>query len=144
MAGQWSIYLEAVEYISCNLTVTVSGESQDISSNRAYIVNITNPYELKVLPECVTECPTATECENPTKLNVTTNAAHKEQLLMAQLMIICVLIIIIDNNMWYQMLTVTGICVMLSAGQLMFHELSNVCAVIINMYSMICFLIVDW
>ena len=39
---------------------------------------------------------------------------------------------------------IPGICVMLSAGQLMFHELGNVYAVIINMYSMICFLIVDW
>ena len=85
------ITLEAIKYISCNLTVTVSGELQDISSNRAYIVNITNPYEppkALTLPKCVTECPTATECENSTELNVTTNAAHKEQLLMAQLMII--------------------------------------------------------
>ena len=79
--------LQAINYVSCNLTVIDGGLSEDFSSNKAYIVNITNPCE-PIANMSVCECPMATECENPTNLNITTNAAHKEQLLNTQLMII--------------------------------------------------------
>ena len=66
--------LEAVKYISCNWTVLENGILRDISSNKAYIVNITYPYQL--LPQCPT-CPSPTECTNLT--NLIPSIAHKEQ-----------------------------------------------------------------
>ena len=66
--------LEIVKYISCNLTVFANGAVHDIPSNRAYIVNITNPYQL--LPTCP-HCPAATECAN--RNNSIHNTARKEQ-----------------------------------------------------------------
>ena len=69
--------LEVVEYISCNLTIFANGALHDIPSNRAYIVNITNPYLL--LPTCP-HCPAATECAN--RIDSIHNTAHKEQQLL--------------------------------------------------------------
>ena len=93
--------LQAVNYVSCNLTVIVGGLS---TNDKPYIdiFIITNPYEPNMLiltlsisqvhtsQTClaIRECPMATECANPTKLNIITDAALKEQLLNTQLMII--------------------------------------------------------
>ena len=83
--------LEAVKYVSCNLTVTTNG-LRDISSNRAYIVNITNPYPYPTCPQCLTTI----ECPNITNLSV--NTAHNllEKLSMTQMIVIeCILLLIV-------------------------------------------------
>lgn len=71
--------LEAVKYVSCNLTVTTDGELRDISSSRAYIVDIKNPYHLLTKP--CPQCSEAIECPN-------TSRAQKEQLTITQIIVI--------------------------------------------------------
>ena len=79
--------LETVKYVSCNLTVTANGELCDISSDRAYIVDIINPYQL--LTTCP-QCPATTECSSSNKL---LSLAYKEQLSTTQIIVlVCILI----------------------------------------------------
>ena len=87
--------LEIVNYISCNVTIFEDGGVRDISSNEAYIVNITNPYQLE--PQCP-QCPAATGCVN--FMNpIPGNAAHKEQLplLVAETILAYVLFVCLSS-----------------------------------------------
>ena len=70
---------ETLQTVSCNLIVTANGELCDISSDRAYIVDIINPYQLLIT---CPQCPAATECPNIIKL---LSHAHKEQMSATQI-----------------------------------------------------------
>ena len=78
--------LEAVKYVSCNLTT--NGAVPDISSSRAYIIDIDMPYLL------LTTCPqysAPTECPDIKSMSHI-STAHKEQLSITQIIIVIAII----------------------------------------------------
>ena len=78
--------LETAKYVSCNFTVTANGELCDISSDRAYIVDIINPYKLETT---CPQCPAATECPS----NKLLSHAHQKQLSTTQIIVfVCILL----------------------------------------------------
>ena len=83
--------VEAVEYVSCNWTVVANGDLCVISSNKAYIVDIVNPYQSATT---YPQCPEATKCPNITSSELC-NIVHKEKLSVTQItMIACILLLL--------------------------------------------------
>lgn len=82
--------LEEVKYVNCNLTQFANGDIHVISSDKAYIVNVTKPGQ--PLP---TEYPVLTTNFKYSVTNLLLNTAHKENLSVITMITSILLLIII-------------------------------------------------